>query len=55
MKNYNVTIETSSEVLSSFQIKALNIKEARKLAQFQKRRAIGGKGNTSRTIVRPAN
>lgn len=54
MKNYSVVIESKGEYVSSFTVKANNLKEAKKRANFNKRiEAL--KGKTIVKYIKPVN
>ena len=51
MKTYIVVFETSEEIISTFEIEATNLVEAKKLAQHNKQMAVRGRKCSTRVYL----
>lgn len=51
MKNYNVVFEANGEIISTFEIQADNLVEAKKLAQHNKQMAVRGRRCSTRVYL----
>ena len=51
MKTYIVVFETSEEIISTFEIEAANLVEAKKMAQHNKQMAVRGRKCSTRVYL----